>query len=84
MSKNNNNNAKNGENKPNNNAKNGENKPNNNENTPKTNKMVKVRFIAGYWGVYGVFQPKQVAELPETVANRFVKDGIAESPKDEK
>ena len=37
-----------------NNAKNGENKPNNNENTPKTNKKVKVRFIAGYWGVYGV------------------------------
>ena len=56
----------------------------NNENTPKTNKKVKIRFIAGYWGVYGVFQPKQVAELPETVANRFVKDGIAEIPKDEK
>ena len=80
MSKNNENNAKNGENKANNN----ENKANNNENTPKTNKMVKARFIAGYWGVYGVFQPKQVAELPETVANRFVKDGIAEIPKDEK
>ena len=67
-----------------NNAKNDENKPNNNENTPKTNKKVKIRFIAGYWGIYGVFQPKQVAELPETVANRFVKDGIAEVPKDEK
>ena len=67
-----------------NNAKNDENKANNNENTPKTNKKVKIRFIAGYWGVYGVFQPKQVAELPETVANRFVKDGIAEIPKDEK
>ena len=67
-----------------NNAKNNENKPNNNENSPKTNKMVKVRFIAGYWGIYGVFQPKQVAEVPETVANRFVKDGIAEIPKDEK
>ena len=71
---------KNNENKANNN----ENKANNYENTPKTNKMVKVRFISGYWGVYGVFQPKQVAELPETVANRFVKDGIAEVPKDEK
>lgn len=67
-----------------NNAKNNENKPNNNENTPKTNKKVKVRFIARYWGVYGVFQPKQVAELPETVANRFVKDGVAETLKDEK
>ena len=67
-----------------NNAKNNENKANNNENTPKTNKMVKVCFISGYWGVHGVFQPKQVAELPETVANRFVKDGIAEVPKDEK
>ena len=74
------NNAKNDENKPNNN----ENKPNNNENKPKTNKNVKICFISGYWGVYGVFQPKQVAELPETVANRFVKDGIAEIPKDEK
>ena len=72
--------SKNGENKPNNN----ENTPKTNENTPKTNKMVKVRFISGYWGVYGVFQPKQVAELPETVANRFVKDGIADIPKDEK
>ena len=72
--------SKNGENKPNNN----ENTPKTNENTPKTNKMVKVRFVAGYWGVYGVFQPKQVAELPETVANRFIKDGIAEIPKDEK
>lgn len=67
-----------------NNAKNNENKANNNENTPKTNKMVKVRFIFGYWGVHGVFQPKQVAELPETVANRFVKDGVAETLKDEK
>ena len=35
-----------------NNAKNNENKANNNENTPKTNKMVKVRFISGYWGVH--------------------------------
>lgn len=73
MSKNNENNAKNNENK----AKNNENKANNNE-------KVKIRFIAGYWGIYGVFQPKQVAELPETVANRFVKDGVAEIPKDEK
>lgn len=80
MPENNKNNAKNGENKANNN----ENKVNNNENTTKTNKMVRIRFISGYWGVYGVFQPKQVAELPETVANRFVKDGIAEIPKDEK
>lgn len=67
-----------------NNAKNNENKANNNENTPKTNKMVKVRFISGYWGVHGVFQPKQVAELPETVVNRFVKDGVVETLKDEK
>ena len=67
-----------------NNAKNNENKANNTENTPKTNKMVKVRFISGYWGVHGVFQPKQVAELPETTANRFVKDGHAEGPTDEK
>ena len=80
MPENNKNNAKNGENKANNN----ENKVNNNENTTKTNKIVRIRFISGYWGVYGVFQPKQVAELPETVANRFVKDGIAEIPKDEK
>ena len=65
-------------------SKNNENNAKNNENTSKTNKKVKVRFIAGYWGIYGVFQSKQVAELPETVANRFVKDGIAEIPKDEK
>lgn len=64
--------------------KNNENNAKNNENKPKTNKKVKIRFITGYWGVYGVFQPKQVAELPETVANCFVKDGIAEIPKDEK
>ena len=65
-------------------SKNNENNAKNDENKPKTNKMVKVRFISGYWGVYGVFQPKQVVELPEIVANRFVKDGIAEVPKDEK
>ena len=65
-------------------SENNKNNAKNNENTIKTNKKVKICFIAGYWGVYGVFQPKQVAELPETVANRFVKDGIAEIPKDEK
>lgn len=65
-------------------SENNKNNAKNNENTIKTNKKVKIRFIAGYWGVYGVFQPKQVAELPETVANCFVKDGIAEIPKDEK
>lgn len=65
-------------------SENNKNNAKNNENTIKTNKKVKIRFITGYWGIYGVFQPKQVAELPETVANRFVKDGIAEIPKDEK
>lgn len=65
-------------------SENNKNNAKNNENTIKTNKKVKIRFITGYWGIYGVFQHKQVAELPETVANRFVKDGIAEIPKDEK
>lgn len=75
--KNNENDVKNAENAQNN----AENK-NNENNKEKSVKPVKVRFLIGYWGIYGTFQAGEKASIPENVAKAFVKDKVCEILKD--
>lgn len=71
--KNNENDVKNAENA----QKNAENK-NNENNKAKSVKPVKVRFLTGYWGIYGTFQAGEKASIPEYVAKAFAKDKVCE------
>ncbi|MBR3576958.1 MAG: hypothetical protein IKL42_06105 [Clostridia bacterium] len=75
--KNNKNDVKNAENAQNN----AENK-NNENNKEKSAKPVKVRFLTGYWGIYGTFQAGEKASIPENAAKAFVKDKVCEILKD--
>ena len=77
MANNNKNTDKNNEND----VKNAENK-NNENNKEKSAKPVKVRFLIGYWGIYGTFQAGEKASIPENVAKAFVKDKVCEILKD--
>lgn len=79
--KNNENDVKNAENA----QKNAENAQNNAENKNNENnkaKSVKVRFLTGYWGIYGTFQTGEKASIPENVAKAFAKDKVCEILKD--
>ncbi len=89
--KNNENDVKNAENVQNNaenDVKNAEKAQNNAENKntgnnkEKSVKPVKVRFLTGYWGIYGTFQAGEKASIPENAAKAFVKDKVCEILKD--
>ena len=82
--KNNENDVKNAENAQNNaeNAQNNAENKNNENNKEKSAKPVKVRFLIGYWGIYGTFQAGEKASIPENVAKAFVKDKVCEILKD--
>ena len=75
------NNAENAQNNAENAQNNAENK-NNENNKEKSAKPVKVRFLIGYWGIYGTFQAGEKASIPENVAKAFVKDKVCEILKD--
>ena len=81
-------NAENAQNNAENDVKNAENAQNNAENKNNENnkeksvKPVKVRFLIGYWGIYGTFQAGEKASIPENVAKAFVKDKVCEILKD--
>ncbi len=75
--KNNENDVKNAENAQNN----AENK-NTENNKEKSVKPVKVRFLTGYWGIYGTFQAGEKVSIPENVAKTFAKDKVCEILKD--
>ena len=85
--KNNENDVKNAENAQNNaendvknteNAQNNAENKNNENNKEKSVKPVKVRFLIGYWGIYGTFQAGEKASIPKNVAKAFVKDKVCE------
>lgn len=82
--KNNENDVKNAENAQNNaeNAQNNAENKNTGNNKEKSVKPVKVRFLAGYWGIYGTFQAGEKASIPENAAKAFVKDKVCEILKD--
>ena len=82
--KNNENDVKNAENAQKNaeNAQNNAENKNNENNKEKSVKPVKVRFLIGYWGIYGTFQAGEKASIPENVAKAFVKDKVCEILKD--
>lgn len=60
---------------------NAENK-NNENNKAKSVKPAKVRFLTGYWGIYGTFQAGEKTSIPENVAKAFAKDKVCEILKD--
>lgn len=82
--KNNENDVKNAENAQKNaeNAQNNAENKNNENNKTKSVKPVKVRFLTGYWGIYGTFQAGEKVSIPENVAKAFAKDKVCEILKD--
>lgn len=82
--KNNENDVKNAENAQKNaeNAQNNAENKNNENNKAKSVKPVKVRFLTGYWGIYGTFQAGEKTSIPENVAKAFAKDKVCEILKD--
>lgn len=82
--KNNENDVKNAENAQKNaeNAQNNAENKNTGNNKEKSVKPVKVRFLTGYWGIYGTFQAGEKASISENVAKAFAKDKVCEILKD--
>lgn len=74
-------NAENAQNNAENAQNNAENK-NTGNNKEKSVKPVKVRFLTGYWGIYGTFQAGEKASISENVAKAFAKDKVCEILKD--